>query len=284
MEKVLIIDGNNLLFQMFYGMPSKIYNKSGKTIHATIGFISATLRLIKMIDATRVIVVFDQDGSQEREELYQDYKGNRENNWDELQPDEVPFNEEENIKKCLDYLNIKCLYSKNMEADDLIASLAYLYSDINKVYVCSYDSDFFQLINENISIIKYKGKNSKIIDNHTFIEMFNFSSNKYVFYKSLVGDSADNIKGISQIGQKRASKIVSTFENFEEFLENRNVLFSEKLSEVVINEKEKYYLNERMIKLTYKDEIDYNLNDFIFDKDKINETNSQILSINKVFD
>ena len=284
MEKVLIIDGNNLLFQMFYGMPSKIYNKSGKTIHATIGFISATLRLIKMIDATRVIVVFDQDGSQEREELYQDYKENRENNWDELQPDEVPFNEEENIKKCLDYLNIKCLYSKNMEADDLIASLAYLYSDINKVYVCSYDSDFFQLINENISIIKYKGKNSKIIDNHTFIEMFNFSSNKYVFYKSLVGDSADNIKGITQIGKKRASKIVSTFENFKEFLENRNVLLSEKLSEIVINEKEKYYLNERMIKLTYKDEIDYNLNDFIFDKDKINETNSQILSINKVFD
>ena len=62
MEKVLIIDGNNLLFQMFYGMPSKIYNKSGETIHATIGFISATMRLIKLIDASKVIVVFDEDG------------------------------------------------------------------------------------------------------------------------------------------------------------------------------------------------------------------------------
>ena len=70
MEKILIVDGNNLLFQMFYGMPSKIYNKSNKTIHATIGFISAIQRLINLIEATKVIVVFDEDHSNEKKELY----------------------------------------------------------------------------------------------------------------------------------------------------------------------------------------------------------------------
>lgn len=284
MENILIIDGNNLLFQMFYGMPSKIYNKSGQTIHATIGFISAIQRLIKMIDASKVVVVFDFDGSEERQELYKDYKANRENNWDELQSDEVPFNEEENIWKCLDYLNIKYLLSKNMEADDLIASLTYLYNKDNKVYICSYDSDFFQLIDENVSIIKYKGKNSKIIDNDIFKEMFGFDSNKYVFYKSLLGDTADNIKGFTSIGKKRASKIVSTFDSFEEFIDNRNQLFSEKLSNVIFEEKDIFYLNEKIIKLTYKQDVDYNLNNFIFDKDRVNEKNSTILSNNKVFD
>ena len=284
MENILIIDGNNLLFQMFYGMPSKIYNKSGQTIHATIGFISAIQRLIKMIDASKVVVVFDFDGSEERQELYKDYKANRENNWDELQSDEVPFNEEENIWKCLDYLNIKYLLSKNMEADDLIASLTYLYNKDNKVYICSYDSDFFQLINENVSIIKYKGKNSKIIDNDIFKEMFGFDSNKYVFYKSLLGDTADNIKGFTSIGKKRASKIVSTFDSFEEFIDNRNQLFSEKLSNVIFEEKDIFYLNEKIIKLTYKQDVDYNLNNFIFDKDRVIEKNSTILSNNKVFD
>ena len=284
MENILIIDGNNLLFQMFYGMPSKIYNKSGQTIHATIGFISAIQRLIKMIDASKVVVVFDFDGSEERQELYKEYKANRENNWDELQRDEVPFNEEENIWKCLDYLNIKYLLSKNMEADDLIASLTYLYNKDNKVYICSYDSDFFQLIDENVSIIKYKGKNSKIIDNDIFKEMFGFDSNKYVFYKSLLGDTADNIKGFTSIGKKRASKIVSTFDSFEEFIDNRNQLFSEKLSNVIFEEKDIFYLNEKIIKLTYKQDVDYNLNNFIFDKDRVNEKNSTILSNNKVFD
>ena len=284
MENILIIDGNNLLFQMFYGMPSKIYNKSGQTIHATIGFISAIQRLIKMIDASKVVVVFDFDGSEERQELYKEYKANREKNWDELQSDEVPFNEEENIWKCLDYSNIKYLLSKNMEADDLIASLTYLYNKDNKVYICSYDSDFFQLIDENVSIIKYKGKNSKIIDNDIFKEMFGFDSNKYVFYKSLLGDTADNIKGFTSIGKKRASKIVSTFDSFEEFIDNRNQLFSEKLSNVVFEEKDIFYLNEKIIKLTYKQDVDYNLNNFIFDKDRVNEKNSTILSNNKVFD
>ena len=284
MENILIIDGNNLLFQMFYGMPSKIYNKSGQTIHATIGFISAIQRLIKMIDASKVVVVFDFDGSEERQELYKEYKANRENNWDELQSDEVPFNEEENIWKCLDYLNIKYLLSKNMEADDLIASLTYLYNKDNKVYICSYDSDFFQLIDENVSIIKYKGKNSKIIDNDIFKEMFGFDSKKNVFYKSLLGDTADNIKGFTSIGKKRASKIVSTFDSFEEFIDNRNQLFSEKLSNVIFEEKDIFYLNEKIIKLTYKQDVDYNLNNFIFDKDRVNEKNSTILSNNKVFD
>ena len=51
-DNILIVDGNNLLFQMFYGIPTKIYNKSKNTIHATIGFISALQRLIKLIDAS----------------------------------------------------------------------------------------------------------------------------------------------------------------------------------------------------------------------------------------
>ena len=166
----------------------------------------------------------------------------------------------------------------------MIASLTYLYNKDNKVYICSYDSDFFQLINENVSIIKYKGKNSKIIDNDIFKEMFGFDSNKYVFYKSLLGDTADNIKGFTSIGKKRASKIVSTFDSFEEFIDNRNQLFSEKLSNVIFEEKDIFYLNEKIIKLTYKQDVDYNLNNFIFDKDRVNEKNSTILSNNKVFD
>ena len=284
MENILIIDGNNLLFQMFYGMPSKIYNKSGETIHATIGFVSATLRLIKLINASKVICVFDSDGSEERKEQYQDYKANRDINWDELPSDEVPFNEEEKIIKCLEYMNIKVLKSKNMEADDLIASLSYLYSVTNKVYISSYDSDFFQLINDNISIIRYKGKNSKIIDKQAFIDSFMFDPSKYVFYKSLVGDSADNIKGISGIGKKRATCIVNNCHDFDELIFKAKELLPKKLAMSISEEKEKFILNKSIITLTYKDEILYDINEFDFDESKLSLTNSQILSINKIFD
>ena len=131
MENILIIDGNNLMFQMFYGMPSKIYNKSGQTIQATIGFISATLRLIKLINASKVICVFDDDVSIERKEEYEDYKANRTADYDSLPDDENPFKEEDKIIKCLNSMDISVLKSKNMEADDLIASLTYLYKSFN---------------------------------------------------------------------------------------------------------------------------------------------------------
>lgn len=284
MDNILIVDGNNLLFQMFYGIPTKIYNKSKNTIHATIGFISALQRLIKLIDASKVIVVFDEDGSEERKTQYQDYKANRIDNWEILPSDEVPFNEQHYICDCLDYLQIKYLKSKNMEADDLIASLALSFEKENKVYIVSNDTDFYQLINENVSIIKYKGKNTKIIDYNEFYNMLNFESSKYVFYKSLVGDSADNIKGISQIGKKRATEIVSKYSNFEEFLENVHFMFSHKIATIVTIEKEKYYLNSKLITLLYKSEVNYSLELFNFNKDKIELRNSFILSECKVFD
>ena len=107
MEKLLIIDGNNLLFQMFYGIPTKIYNKERETIHATIGFISAIQRIVKENAITKIIVVFDKDPAFDKIDSYNDYKANRPNDWENLPSDEVPFNEEEKIKRVLDYLNIK---------------------------------------------------------------------------------------------------------------------------------------------------------------------------------
>ena len=77
-NKLLIVDGNNLLFQMFYGIPAKIYNKRGRTIHATIGFISALQKMLKIYGINRCVVVFDCDGSDERKELLDTYKANRE--------------------------------------------------------------------------------------------------------------------------------------------------------------------------------------------------------------
>ena len=59
MKRLLIIDGHNLLFQMFFGMPSRIINKDGKAIHGTLGFVGALLKIIKMVNPTHVAVLFD---------------------------------------------------------------------------------------------------------------------------------------------------------------------------------------------------------------------------------
>ena len=112
MDKLLIIDGNNLLFQMFYGLPKVVEKTSGRPIHGTIGFISFVIKEIKVTGATRALVVFDKDGAEDRIREFPQYKAQREDDWDNMEEDQVPFSQEEDIRKALDYMEIKYVYSE----------------------------------------------------------------------------------------------------------------------------------------------------------------------------
>ena len=68
-SKLLIVDGSNLLFQMFFGMPSRIINKDGKAIQGTLGFVGALLKIIRMTAPTHAAVLFDGERENERKEL-----------------------------------------------------------------------------------------------------------------------------------------------------------------------------------------------------------------------
>ncbi|MBQ8429501.1 MAG: flap endonuclease [Clostridia bacterium] len=280
-NKLLIVDGNNLLFQMFYGIPTKIYNKRGRTIHATIGFVSALQKLVKNYEIDRCVVVFDYDGSGERKELLDTYKANREQNWEELPQDEVPFFEEEYIFDCLRYLGVCLLQSKNMEADDLIASIALKESKENEVYIASFDSDFFQLITENVSVIRYRGEKTKLVTKQSFIDEFTFSPERYAFYKSLTGDTADNIQGVPSIGKKRATEIVKTCADMQALKEDALTFLPCKAKECVFSSFALLERNLALITLQEKQIEDY---DAGFDEEKMRLRNSQILSACHVFD
>lgn len=278
---ILIVDGNNLMFQMFYGMPERIYNKSGHTIHTTIGFISYLQKEIKLTGATHVAVVFDYDGSDERKELYSDYKANRTEDWDSLPEEEIPFAEEDMIIKCLEYMGIKTIQSKGMEADDVIASLAMLFDKESKITIASFDSDFFQLISENVSVLRYRGKASVLWDKALFKEKMGFSPERYVLYKSLVGDTADNIVGVGGIGKKRGGDIVNQIDSLED-IEASSI--NPKYIKAILASRDIVERNIKLIRLSYREEIKLSLDELCFSKEKAAEKNSVILSACKIFD
>lgn len=280
-HKMLIVDGNNLLFQMFYGIPTKIYNKRGRTIHATIGFVSAIQRMIKTYAIDRCVVVFDCDSSQERKEILEDYKGNRPQDWETLPMDEVPFFEEEYIRECLAYLNITTLDSCGMEADDLIASIALKEERENEVYIASFDSDFFQLINENVSVIRYRGKHTKVVDLVTFMQEFSFPPNRYVLFKSLTGDTSDNVHGVPAIGKKRATELVCVYPDIEALSMGNLDFLPQKARESLYSSLEIVRRNIRLIMLEEKPIEKYCA---CFNAERILETNSQVLSACRIFD
>ena len=81
MKRLLIVDGSNLLFQMFFGMPTRITNSAGKAIQGTLGFVGALLKIIRAIEPTHTAVLFDGEHENERSALNADYKANRVDSW-----------------------------------------------------------------------------------------------------------------------------------------------------------------------------------------------------------
>lgn len=159
MNKFLIVDGSNLLFQMFFGMPARIVNGAGKPIQGTLGFVGAFLRMVRMTRPTHAAVIFDGEHGTERNEISSDYKANR-RDFTGLPDADSPFSQLDDICAALDLLGVFRTEAEVYEADDVIASYAIRLggSGEYRVVVASQDSDLYQLIGENVSVLRYRGK------------------------------------------------------------------------------------------------------------------------------
>lgn len=283
MEKILIVDGSNLLFQMFYGIPKKIYNSQGDTIHATIGFIGAMFRMVNMVNPEYISVIFDSETPSERVLWDENYKANRIKDWDSLPRDEVPFYELDNIKKALNLLHIHFLETKNREADDVISSLVRQFQDQYEIVISSFDSDFFQLLNERVKILHYRGKQTSILDQELFYEKFGFYPDKYVFYKALKGDAADNIPGLPKIGTKRASALVKQYSDYEEILKDINNVQPQCIRESIRTGSERFCLNWQLIDLLENEKADWSVTDLTYDHQPFQESSTMLLRKANIF-
>ena len=249
MDKLLIIDGTNLLFQMFFGMPSRIINKEGKAIQGTLGFIGALKKIIAKTNPSHLVVLFDDEKGSERTLVNQDYKANRPD-YSTLSDQDNPFTQLQDVYNALDYLKIKHTESYMCETDDLIASYALTYGNNLKVVISSFDSDFFQLINENVTIFRYRGDKSVTCDCDYIREKYNICPSVYADFKSLTGDSADNIKGACKVGPKTASQLINAYGSLENLLNNADKIEKSALKQSICECKERLKDNYKIIKLS----------------------------------
>ena len=121
MEKLLLVDGSNLLFQMFYGMPARILNHEGKAIQGTLGFVGALLKIVRMVQPTHVAVLFDGECENKRNDIDVEYKANRPD-YSQVPKEETPFSQMPDVYEALDYLGMAHGETTDCEADDWIAA------------------------------------------------------------------------------------------------------------------------------------------------------------------
>jgi DNA polymerase-1 len=248
MDKLLIVDGSNLLFQMFYGMPARITNHQGKAIQGTLGFVGALLKMIRMANPTHVLAVFDGECANERTALDEDYKANRPD-YSAMAEEETPFSQLPDIYRALDELGICHRETEDCEADDWIAGYARGYGGEPEVVIVSQDSDYFQLITERVSVLRYRGKNTVICDEAYIREKLGIEPARYAAYKALTGDTADNIRGIPKIGPKTAAELMNQFPDLETMLQNTHLIRKSSVRASVEASAERIRTNLALIRL-----------------------------------
>ncbi len=274
MDKLLIIDGSNLLFQMFFGMPARIVNNEGKAIQGTLGFVGAMLKIIRKVAPTHILVVFDGEHDNHRCEIDAEYKANR-IDYSMVNEEENPFSQLPDVYKALDYLGINYIETTSCEADDMITSYALSFCADTNIVISSFDSDFFQLISERVSILRYRGEKTVMCTSQYIIEKYGITPDQYAYFKSLVGDTADNIKGAEKIGMKTAASLLRTFGTLENIISNAENIDKPSIKKSIIENTARLRKNYKLIKLERNQLLPYDKCDLKFLN--TNKTTTEVL-------
>ena len=249
MDKLLVVDGSNLLFQMFYGMPARIVNGQGRAIQGTLGFVGALLKIIRMVQPTHVLVAFDGECDNGRTALDENYKANR-TDYSAMAEEDTPFSQLPDIYAALDELGIRHKETENCEADDWIAGCAVQWGKDMDVVIVSQDSDFFQLITERVSVLRYRGKATTICDIAYIQEKLGIHPRRYAAFKALTGDTADNIRGADKIGPKTAAELMNTFGDLQNLLAHAESIRKPSIRQSVVQNAARIRKNYDLIRLT----------------------------------
>lgn len=240
MEKIILVDGNNLLFRSYYATAYSgnfMKNSKGFPTNALYGFTNMINKIINEECPTYMIVAFDK-GKTFRHEKYEQYKDGRIEMPDELKV-QFPL-----AKELLTNMGIKYYECDNYEADDIIGTFA-KYCDEEEDFIgtiVSSDKDLLQLISHDVDIKLLKQKDYIRYNEKSFKEAYGIEPINIIDLKALMGDSSDNIPGVKGIGEKTALKLLHDYKTLNGVYDNLDKL-TPKTREKLENDKDNAYMS-----------------------------------------
>lgn len=258
MKKLILVDGNNLLFRSYY---ATAYNgnfmKNSKEFptNALFGFTNMINKIVLEEKPEYMIVAFDK-GKTFRHENYKEYKGGRIETPDELKV-QFPV-----AKQLLEAMGIKYYEIDRYEADDIIGTFA-KFCDEHEEFIgtiISSDKDLLQLISEDVDIKLLKQKDYIRYNKDSFMEAYGIEPKHVIDLKALMGDSSDNIPGVKGIGEKTALKLLHDYKTLDGVYAHIDEL-TPKMKEKLVNDKENAYLSYELATIVRDVEMDINIED-----------------------
>ena len=255
-KKLFLLDAYALIYRAYYAfIRNPIYNSKGLNTSAILGFTNTLVEILEKENPTHIAVAFDPTTPTFRNEIYEEYKANREQMPEDIQKS-IPY-----IKEIIGAFNIPIIQKEGYEADDVIGTLAHKAKDHDfETYMMTPDKDYGQLLEEGIYIYKPKrsgAQGAEILDKEKICEQFSIERPEQVIdIMALMGDKSDNIPGAPGIGEKTAIKLISKYGSIENLYENINDLKG-KQKEKLIDNKDKVELSKELVKIKLNVPIEF---------------------------
>ena len=215
-EKLVVIDGNSLLYRAFYALPL-LQNRRGEYTNAVYGFTSMLIKLLEEEKPDYAAVAFDPPKPSFRIRIDQSYKAQREKAPPELSEQIL------RTRQILEAMRIPVFEVEDYEADDVIGTLADRFAKKGQaVTVVTGDADLLQMISDHITVMMTRKGISRMerYDHIRLKDEYGLEPNQVIDYKALKGDSSDNIPGVPGIGEKTARRLIEDYDNLENIYKN----------------------------------------------------------------
>ena len=272
MKKVILVDGNNLMFRSYYATlysGTTMTNKEGFPTNALYGFVNMMNKIINEEKPEYIAVAFDI-GKTFRHEKYDYYKGKRDETPDDLKK-QFPV-----AKKILNAMGIKYFEIEGYEADDIIGTFSKKISELEEYVgtIISSDKDLLQLITDDVEVKLLKPKDYIRMNKEVFFNTYGLEPPKMVDLKSLMGDASDNIPGVKGIGEKTALKLLQEYGSLDGIYENIDKIKGATQTKL-INDKENAYMSYDVATIYKEVPIDTDLEKIKYQ----NETTEELINI-----
>ncbi|QFS84554.1 DNA polymerase I [Roseivivax sp. THAF40] len=253
-----LIDGSAFIFRAFHALPPLTRKSDGLPVGAVQGFCDMLRRYIAKDhgrDApTHIAVIFDKGSHTFRNDLYDQYKANRDEMPEDLRP-QIPL-----TRRATEAFNIACKEIEGFEADDIIGTLAVQARAAGgRVTIVSSDKDLMQLVGGGVEM--FDAMKNRVIDSDGVVEKFGVGPERVVDVQALAGDSVDNVPGAPGIGIKTAALLINEFGSLEELLDRAEEIKQPKRRETLIEKRDQIELSKKLVQLDCDMELPFTLED-----------------------
>lgn len=260
MKKLLLLDGNSMLFRAYYATlyTHRMTTSNGIPTNAVYGFVMMLNKAIDIIEPDEILVAWDAGKPTFRHKQFSAYKGTRKPLDEELIV-QFPI-----VREYLDAAGIKRYEQAGYEADDIIGSMAKCCKDVQTTILTS-DRDLLQLIDATTHVLLMKKGLSEmdLMDEQNLLDTYGITPSQVIEMKGLMGDTADNIPGVQGVGEKTALRLLNQYSTVENVYAHIDEVKG-KLKEKLEKDKDNAFMSLELATIYTKMELPFELCDCEF--------------------